>query len=673
MAKLKYIQEFNKIVHNIDFLSSFHDASLSNKLLLIQQDLADKRFNFESFDICNFYSNVFNILSQCSDSNSILANGCMDVLLKTTESRNASLVKAMNFVNFLPAIIKLILNSLDVDDEKLTKLLTLTKNLIRTSQNELDEHNTKLIIEVLRDCVENSRSDSSIFKLSLNILSDLIMKNVTARHQVLRILQASKLGDKIDKSSDLIGLKFLVAIGNEVTDRDFIHLITLSFKNIQNGVSIFDIEPVFHSKDLIEFAENSKTERNIYDCEENLKYFDDLNKSLINALENNPDHSISKEEFFNNIFAYYGKLLKLDSHLASEMELFVTEILNCEDFLRSEKALEFISIFVSRSGQISTHSIERVVTKFNENEIDCKFTCEEKSAYLNFLQACHSAKLIEGDHINAISDFLTKIIDGYNSIKVYDAEENFIFLMVHTIKTLSMLSQESNIFDEKLKEILSHEHIPIVLARAFLTKDKEILMNVINLGSIENYPVEKVAHILSKSNQVLITDDKKNQEKQREAYSSSSKYINRIMGQELNTLIHKINEKLDNNELESLRTSDMLSIYRHKNNYLNDHLNSLNASLEKFTDLSQDLRHQNSVFRKVAQQQELINWCLEMDKENLQKENKKYFDAQQRLKASVVTFQNKITKENQSKVHAQKVLKLKEIENESKFKIIYAA
>jgi hypothetical protein len=131
-------------------------------------------------------------------------------------------------------------------------------------------------------------------------------------------------------------------------------------------------------------------------------------------------------------------------------------------------------------------------------------------------------------------------------------------------------------------------------------------------------------------------------------------------------LINRINEKLDNNELDTLKNSEIIELFRHKNNYFNNHLNALNASLEKSVDLCQELQQQNSVFRKIVERQELTNWCNSMDNENLQKENQTLMDAQNRLKASVATFQNKITKENQAKAQAQKILKLKELENESK-------
>lgn len=666
-----YIKEFNKLVQDINFLSPSHDISLSNKLILIKQDLGDAKLNFDSFEVYNFYSNIFNILNQCGDTNSILSNSCIDVLLKTTESHNASLLRAMNFVNFLPAIIKLILYQ-DANEEKMVKLLTLVKNIIRSTHSELDEHNTKLIIEVLRDCVENSKSDPSVSKLSFNILSTLIMKNITARYQVVRILNSSKLGEKVKKASDLVGLKFLVVIANEVNQKDFTHLITLSFKSIRDCTATFDFEPLSHSLDLLEYAEKSKTNWNICECEENLKYLEDLNSSLIIALENNPDHSMIKEEFFNNIFAFYAKVLKMDNGVAVELENFVSEVFKFSHFLRSEKALNFLTTLLRNSGKISKILISEILSKFIEDDQDeNKITLKEKSSLLKFLQACIEFGILDDDHFYSVSKFITTLIDIYEAKKLHDADQDLIFLIVHLIKTLSLLSNSSNIFREKLNEILSHEYAAILLARAFLTKDKEVLISLMTFGLIENYPSEKVAHLLSNSYQGTLLDESKSREIQQKAQSSSntSKYINRIMGSELDTLINRINDKLDNNELDSLKNSEIISLFRHKNNYYNNHLNALNASLDKSVDLCQELQHQNSVFRKIVEKQELVNWCLEMDNENLQKENHTLVDAQSKLKSSISSFQNKITKENQAKAQAQKLLKLKELETESRLSL----
>lgn len=666
MSKLKYVKEFNKIVQGAQFLASSNDVSLSNKLILIQQDLCDEEFNFDSFDSYNFYSNIYNVLNHSSDFKSNLINGCIDVLLKSTNSRNRTLMKAMKFINFLPAIIKLVLIMNEENEEKLMKLLTLIKNLLRTT-GELDEHNTKLIIELLRDHVENSLNEN-VSKLSLNILANLTLKNKTAKYHVSRIIKASGLQNKIDKSSDLVAAKFLAVIAGEIAFKDFPHLITLSFKSIQEGILNYDIEPIQHSLDLLECSKGSRLERNISDVEENMKYFEDLIRKLLLALEDEPDKQL-KEEFFEGIFDYFSELLQLDNSLVSRMKLFTEKVFDKAHFVKSPKALDFLCTFINYCGKMT--SIEpianTIIKSFNEEQ--SQVSNDQKIVYLKLIQALHLNEHLKNTHSTAVLHFIDRLMQPMPEIKICEMKEDFVFLVVHLIKTLSVLSSDYQLFNEQLNAMLSLQYLPIVITNAYMSKDKSILMTLFSISCIDNFPNEKVAHLLSVSNNSILTETQNKELNKRHeiSSSSSSKYINRVMGQELNDLISKMNEKLDNNEMDSLKTSDVISLYRHKNNYFNDHLNALNASLEKYTDLCNELQHQNAVLRKISEQQETTNWCFEMDKELLRRENNDLVDSQKHLQASILAFQNKITKENQSKAQVQKVLKVKEMEYESEY------
>lgn len=666
MAKLKYIKEFNKAVQQIDFLSSNHDISLSNKLILIQQDLSEEDFNFDSFDVCSFFSNVFNILNQLSDSRSTLSNSCIDVLLKATTSRNKSLVRTMNFVNFLPAIIKLLLFSRENSDQNPIQLLSLVKNLLK-STTELDEHNMRMMIELLRDYVENS-SNENICKLALTILANLTMKNKTAKYHVGRIIKTSKLQEKIDKTNDLVALKFLAVLaGGEFYPKDFPYIITMSFKSIQQAIENFDIEPIQHSIDLLECSQNIalKLEKNISENEENVHKLDELTSNLISAMNLSTSQSL-KMEFFDEILNYFSQLLIFDKNLVSKFKEFTKSAFENLNIKKSSKTLLYLCTFLNNGGNIDENVTENIISTFNTNEIQL---AEHKISYLQFLQSLHQNHLIKNSQINSIIEFIDSIIKNIKEMKIQEIDKETLHLTVQLIYSLSVLSENDQQFQERLNEILTFENLPIFITKAYMIKSSTILTILFKITSIEKFPRENVAHLMSTSNQPLLDETKKQEfDKIREVHSKcSTKYINRVMGEELNSLIAKINEKIDNNELDTLESVDMISIYRHKINYLNDHLNALNASLEKNTELCNELQHQNAVFRKVCEKQEMTNWCLEMDKSELKREYQELLKDQEGLKTSIITFKNKVMKENQAKMQALKVLNKKEVENESKF------
>lgn len=668
MSKLKYMKEFNNIVQKNDFLSSSHDVSLSNKLILVQQDLCDN-FNFDSLDAYNFFSNLYNVLNHSVDFKSNLINGCIDVLLKSTNSRNRTLLKAISYINFLPAIIKLILTMNEENEEKLIKLLTLIKNLLRTTV-DLDEHNIKLIIELLRDHVEDS-SNEQVSKLSLNILANLTVKNQTAKYHVKRIIKTCGLQNKIDKSSDLVAAKFLTAIAGEISSKDFPHLVTLSFKSMQDGIINYDLEPIQHSLDLLESSQglSAKLDRNISDVEENMKHFEDLIQSLLLAINDKTDTSLIKQEFFEEIFKYFRKLLNFDNNLVAGMTNFTDQAFDNENFVKSPKALDFLCTFIKYCGNIAPIKkiASTIIASFNDI-----ISSEQKISFLKVIQALHLNEQLENIHINDIEAFVDRLIQPLANLNFCEMEEDLVFLMVHLIETLSVLSSDFQPFNERLTAILSLQYLPIIITNAYMSKDESILETLLNISSINNFPRKKVAHLLSISNKSFLNESQSKESHRRHevSSSSSSKYINRVMGQELNEMISKVNEKLDNNEMESLKSSDVISLYRHKNNYLNDHLNTLNASLDMYTNLCNELQHQNAVVRKLSEKQETTNWCYEIDKESLQRENNDLVESQKRLKASILTFQNKIAKEHQSKEKVQKVLKVKEMEYESELELI---
>lgn len=265
-------------------------------------------------------------------------------------------------------------------------------------------------------------------------------------------------------------------------------------------------------------------------------------------------------------------------------------------------------------------------------------------------------------------EYVDGILNLFNNFKIQQVEEETIFLLVRLMETLSVLAEDSNLFKDALEKILAFNFLPCLIAKAYMSKDQDIISILFYLTRIENFPNKKVANLLSKSSsQWMYSDTSFEDNKQRpETSSGTSKYINRQLLMDLNELIARVNRKIDNNEIKSLRNSDVIELYRQKINYLTDNLNSVNETLDKYTEISRDLKHQNTGLLKLGEKQELINWCLELDNELLLRENHKLENACIQLKQSIGTFRNKIDKEIAENVRIKKSLSVTEFEIQSK-------
>lgn len=349
---LEQMKEFNKLSRSADFLSCTNDIVLSNKLVMIMQDLTDKHFNYEPFETYSFFSNINNILNQSSDPKSALVSTCVEVIHKSVASHNKKLKKIVEETNFLSTLIKLLFIQED-NDEKLIRLLTLIKDLLNIN-SELDEHHMKIFIYALRDHIEQSKNEK-ITKLSLNILGNLAMKNNAAKYLISRTIKAASIQEKVDKSSDLNALKYLIITVADCLPKDFHYFIKLCLKNIHIGVGILDIEPILHSLDILKFCEDMQLGKYQYlsEMEDISKMIDDLNEKLIDKLKRSQKNDI-KEEFYDKICDFYSYLLKFDNKFASKFEEFTINIFEEKDNYISSHALKYFSSFINSGGEFAS-------------------------------------------------------------------------------------------------------------------------------------------------------------------------------------------------------------------------------------------------------------------------------------------------------------------------------
>lgn len=285
----------------------------------------------------------------------------------------------------------------------------------------------------------------------------------------------------------------------------------------------------------------------------------------------------------------------------------------------------------------------------------------------------HKNEQLKSTHFKAALEYTDYILKAFENLNIKNIDEDMIRLFVYTLQTLNALSQDCKLFRDCLEKVLRMSFLPCILAEAYLLKNEEILQTLFSLTSMEKFPNAQIASILAKTSRPKSREASSSIDREVSVRESGSvkvsKYVNSYLQQELNDLIQKINQKLDN-DTNGLKESDVIYLYRQKCNYLQDHLTAVTESLRKYADLYNEAQQQNVVLRKLGEKQEIINWSLQLDKENYMKENKNLETKNRLLGSSIDSFKNKIDKEISQNSLILKQIAVKDKEIESKLDML---
>lgn len=124
---------------------------------------------------------------------------------------------------------------------------------------------------------------------------------------------------------------------------------------------------------------------------------------------------------------------------------------------------------------------------------------------------------------------------------------------------------------------------------------------------------------------------------------------------------------MDSNENPNF--ADAAQLYRHKINYLCDHVSSLTSSLERSTSEVTEVKQKIAMFRKTAEKQEFTNWCLHLDNERTIAEATSLTNSNRNLQDSISKFTTKLDKFESAQLKTELILKNKEKEISRKFKL----
>ncbi|CRK90995.1 CLUMA_CG004683, isoform A [Clunio marinus] len=670
MLVQQYLKEFNKQAKNIKFLSYTDEVVLSNKLKSIQSQFSDITGDA---NLQEFFSNLYHLLCQSSDLKTELLDNCLDILLTSITSNN---VRVHDMIladfRFLPLLIGSIAKIERDNESKLIKVLKIIREMLSYS-SELDERNLKYIVEVLKDHINHNES-KEVNRLCFYILANLCLVNHAAKYLIARVVKTSAMKQKIQNlSDDLISFKFFILLEDEYSPSDFEYFLKMSIKNIQAGIIDFNINPVTHSLDIVKHFQGLKNNFDFRISEKEClqKYLNNLCDVLIERIESDEESS-RKEIFFENIFDYLNILLKIDNELKEDFNNFTNVAFLSADISKSAEALNYLSNFVECEGSLKSSEIviENILEFFitENNETQQRISFKQKYSLLNAVISLKRKEILSELHFSEILKYFEAIIESMKRTNLSTVDDEEVFLFIHCLSSLAFIAKTESSFYGLWNIALNLDYLPLLVAKAHLTRNEDILEKIFNLMSIENFPKRKVISLLSKSG-AKIADGNQSKEVSismqcRENEMKSFNFIDVKLRDELHEVISRINEKLDNDEIRNGGIPDIIQLYRQKIENLNDTLatlqSNLNASMKTVAELQQQI-----VFNQtVTEKQEFANWCLHLDNGRLIKENEELLLKITTLKSSLSSFQQRIDKEEMSKVQNEKKIKIqaKEIE-----------
>lgn len=272
--------------------------------------------------------------------------------------------------------------------------------------------------------------------------------------------------------------------------------------------------------------------------------------------------------------------------------------------------------------------------------------------------------------MNTISKFFASFLSSFEHVNLATIDDDEIFLFINCVSTLANITKKDKSFYGRLSNVLKFDFLPMLVAKAHLSRKEEIMMTLFELASVDGFPNKKVAFFLSKAgtkaekagSQMLYDSFRR-----REVQSGSFKLFNRKLNDDLQKTIETVNSKFDCNDIAGCKTSQIVHLYKHKVSLLNNHLSSLTESLDRSTKETAELKQTISSFKNVTEKQEFTNWCLLLDNERMVSETQNLKIHNESLQMSLNQFKLKMVKEDAAKKEAKAELKqkIKEIERKS--------
>lgn len=379
------IGEFNRKAGNMKMLSYGDEIQLSNQLKAINQQFSE--LQAENPDTQLFFSSLYNLLCQSSNMKAELLDICLDILLQSVSSKNKQIrMIVLSDCRFLTTLITNIMRMNEDDDNMLLKFLKIIRELL-SYNSDLDEHNLRMIIEILRDNAVNKANDE-ISTTCLHILANLCFDNEAAKYLITRAVKATDLKKKIKNLADnLVKFKFFILIEDEIYSKDVKYFLRMSLKDVTSGTENFSMHALNSSLEILRHFEklNVEVDCKLSEDEEIVSILSNLNEKLAVAVDS--AESFEKTSFFEGIYEFFKAVLRLDPTLANIFSNFVESAFTTAKISRSSSALKFLAEFLRNDGILKSSDIiiESLLKFYAERNTDSQREAIDHCQVRNFL------------------------------------------------------------------------------------------------------------------------------------------------------------------------------------------------------------------------------------------------------------------------------------------------
>lgn len=550
MLLKQYIADFNDQATQAKFLTHKDVIGLTNKIKLIRSQPVNE---LSSLDLNVFLSNLYNILCQMGDAKTEMLENAVDIFvacLNCKETRETMIGQK----HFLSILIQEI-SSYDEEDDKILRLLTVVRELVKRS-NELDEHNLKLIVEALRELTEQGEN-KDILEISFEIMASLCLECTAAKYLITRIIKLTSVRQKAEQiGNSLVFFKFFMAVEDEINPTDFRYFTKFAIKDIRVGLDSLSTVALEHSSDIVtHFRKHNLTvDFGIGSDEELSKLMEDLIHDLTEKISLD-FKALVKSQYFDEVFLFFTNLLKLDKTLISMLETFTESAFLSPDISRTTNALNFYLTYVQLGGSKATSDVvvENIIEFFTGNQQNEDY--DRSAAFLRVLATIEEQGKLGERHLQTINAHFDTTLNYFKAATLSTLEDGEIYLFIHLLASLASFARTRPIFRTKLNEVLILEFVPLLVVKGFLSRKKNILTLLMQLCGVENFPMDKVASIWSRSSLHLThigpSEDLRKSLQRRESNSRSTRLINERVNKDLDVLINRVNESLDNKDFDS--------------------------------------------------------------------------------------------------------------------------
>lgn len=646
MLVQKYIREFNDLSKDVNFLSVADEVNLTNKLKLIQTQFIDEEV--AQTDIESFFTNLYHLLCQSNNIKSSLLESCVDILSSSINSQNQKVRNSiLSDCRFLSVLVS---NVFIVEREReLVKILQVIRDLISFG-NEFDDHNLRLIVELLCNHTENTQN-KDVRSLCMEILVNLCLNNDLARYIISRFFLASSVRGTIKSiDDDILAFKFVILIEDELTSKDLKYFIDLSFSSIAKTEN-FDCLQIKQSIDVLRHYKKHGVSYNTTVSEDEMatKNLKTLLDFLLRELQS-PEISQEKLSFFKNIFRFFDMLIELNKRIVEKFENFVSVACITAEISKSKEALLFLATFLQNGGMLESPElvVESLVHFFVEDVKSAQQVCEQNFAFLTLVGPLEERDLLSDQQLREIEIYFDGIIGDLERADISKMEDDEVTQMIYFLYALKCIAKNKPAFLVKLNKVLQMDSVPLVYSRAHHSSNEELIGMLLQLSGISNFPVKAVAKIISEDNTrkgrppKSVPANNTSLRRQENFNSVSARYMNRKLSLSLETTIERVNQMLDDNE--PMASTDLIQIFSQKIRGLNDQLQSVTANLDKVTKELAEKEQRILSFRNISEKQEFKLWCIQLDKDRMCKEVTVVKKHNAELKKSVSSFMATITK-----------------------------